>query len=112
MPTAIADWSTTAALNISINGISIAENCPPANLNDMGRNIMADVKTAFDALPSVTGKLDASAGVFTGTQPVYTGRGAYRHNNDSSLTSGQEYFLPEGSAYPSSPVAGDVVNFY
>lgn len=39
----IRDWSTTAASNTTVGGVSIAEACPAANLNDGERAIMADV---------------------------------------------------------------------
>ena len=34
-------WSTTSASNTSVDGVNIAENCPYANMNNMGRSIMA-----------------------------------------------------------------------
>jgi hypothetical protein len=41
---ALKDWSSTAASNTSIDTINIAENAPFANMNDMGRAIMANVR--------------------------------------------------------------------
>lgn len=41
---AIKDWSVTALSNSSIDGVAISENCPFANMNDMGRAIMANVR--------------------------------------------------------------------
>ena len=108
---AVSDWSTTASANTTLNGINIAEGCPPGNLNDAVRNIMADVRVEFDGLPSVTGKLNASGGVFTGTQPIFSGRGAYLHHNDAANASGRVYVLAEGSATPSLS-NGDLVFFY
>jgi hypothetical protein len=109
---AVSDYSTTPGSNTTISGINIAEGCAPANINNAIRQIMADVKAEFTGLPVVTGKLDAAGGVFTGTQPIYTGRGAYLHHNDSANTSGRVYLLPTGSANPASPSNGDVVLFY
>lgn len=40
---AVIDWSSTAALNINVNGVNIAEGCQPANLNNALRYIMAGV---------------------------------------------------------------------
>lgn len=40
----VKDWSTTAASNTSVDGVSIAENAPFANMNDSQRAIMANVK--------------------------------------------------------------------
>jgi hypothetical protein len=105
-------WSTTASANVTVNGVNIAENCPPANINNAVREVMAGVAALRDAVPSVSGFMPTSAGTFTGTQPVYTGRGAYLHHNDSANTSGRVYLLPTGSANPASPSNGDVVLFY
>lgn len=40
----IKDWSATAASNTTIDSINIAENCAFANMNNMGRAIMANVR--------------------------------------------------------------------
>jgi len=109
---AVSDYSTTPGSNGTISGINIAEGCPPANINNAIRQIMADVKGAFDAVPDVSGKLNAAGGVFTGTQPIYTGRGAYLHHNDSANASGRIYILADGSALPASPANGDTVFFF
>lgn len=41
----ITTWSETPASNVTVDGVSIAENCSPANLNNSDRAIMAGVKT-------------------------------------------------------------------
>lgn len=46
---AVGDWYTTASLNVTIDGINIGEGCIPANLNDMGRAIMANVKVMYNS---------------------------------------------------------------
>lgn len=49
---AVSDWSEDADLNVSIDGINIAEGCPPSNVNNALRAIMANVKafkTVVDA---------------------------------------------------------------
>lgn len=109
---AVTDYSTTPASNTTISGINIAENCPPAGLNNAFRQLMADVRVMYDDLPSVSGLLSASGGVFSGTQPIYTGRGAYLHHNATANASGRIYIQAEGSANPSSPANGDMVFFY
>ena len=73
---------------------------------------MAGVAELADDMPDVSGKLNAAGGVFTGTQPIYTGRGAYLHHNDIANASGRVYFLPAGSANPASPADGDCVFFF
>lgn len=41
----VAAWDSTAANNTDIGGISIAENCAMANLNNAMREMMAQIKT-------------------------------------------------------------------
>jgi hypothetical protein len=105
-------WSTDASLNVSVNGVNISEGCPPGNLNNMGREIMAGVASLRDAMPSITGLAPLTGAVFTGTQPRYTGAGAYLFNASSGNTSGRVSFLAEGSALPTSPANGDIVLFF
>lgn len=105
-------WSTTPSLNITIDGVNIAEGCAPAGINNAIRSVMAGVASLRDAVPSVSGLVPASGAVFSGTQPIYTGRGAYLHHNDSANASGRVYLLPVGSANPSSPQNGDIVYFF
>lgn len=45
---AVEDWSTTAGSNTSIDGTNIAENCPPGNINNAIRAIMANIATWRD----------------------------------------------------------------
>jgi len=40
---AVSDWDVTPGNNTDIAGINIAEGCPAAGMNDMGRNIMAQI---------------------------------------------------------------------
>lgn len=48
----VSDWSTTAAENTTVGPVNIAEGCPAANMNNMGREIMAQVKQFSDGLPN------------------------------------------------------------
>jgi hypothetical protein len=41
----ISDYSTTPLSNTTINGINIAEGCPPSGINNAIRQLMADVAT-------------------------------------------------------------------
>jgi hypothetical protein len=105
-------WNTNANLNVTIDGINIAEGCPPQNINNAIRSVMAGVADLAGDVPSITGLIPVSGGVFSGTQPIFTGRGAYLHHNDSANTSGRVYVLPEGSSLPGSPSNGDTVFFF
>jgi hypothetical protein len=40
----ISEYSATANDNTDVNGVNIAENCPPSSMNNMGREIMAALK--------------------------------------------------------------------
>jgi hypothetical protein len=108
---AVSDWSTVAASNSAIDGINIAENCPPGNLNGMGRSIMAAVRVMYNNLPDTATFATKAAAVFTGTQPSYTGRGAMLHHNSASLTSGRVFMQALGGAAPTM-AAGDILLEY
>lgn len=109
---AVTDYSTTPASNTSISGINIAENCSPANINNALRQIMADVRVMYDGLPSTATLMPKAGGTFSGTQPIYSGRGAYLHHNSSSLTSGRIFMQASGGSTPSGMVAGDLLLEY
>lgn len=96
----VTDYSTTPASNTAISGINIAEGCPAANINDFARTIMADVRVMYNNLPDTTTLQTKAAAVFSGTQPIYTGRGAYTHWNSASYTSGRIYIQATGGAAP------------
>jgi hypothetical protein len=97
---AVPDWSTTAASNTTIDGINIAEGCPAANMNGMGRAIMASVRVMYDAIPVTSALMPKAGGIFTGAIS-YTARGGYVHFNDSSNTSGRIFVQASGGAAPS-----------
>ncbi len=107
---AVTDWSVTPALNISINGINIAENCPPGNLNNAVRAVMASVRVAFNGIPSTANFITKTGGVFTGN-PTYSGRGGYYHSVDPTMTSGRITIQAEGASLPAG-APGDIVFSY
>ncbi|NDE16627.1 hypothetical protein EBZ80_17020 [bacterium] len=43
----VFDWSTTASSNGTVDGINIAEGCPPANINNAIRSAMAIIRSTF-----------------------------------------------------------------
>lgn len=43
----IFDWSTSAGSNTTVDGINIAEGCPPANINNAIRSVMAFARNTF-----------------------------------------------------------------
>lgn len=96
---AVQDWSVTASQNTTVDGINIDELCPPGNLNNGLRAIMASVRVMYDNLPSVSGLAPLSAPAFT-AQPTYSGRGAVLHHNSAANASGRVYVQAEGAALP------------
>lgn len=108
---AFSDYSTTPASNTTIGGISIAENCPAANINDAIRQLMADAKSFSNSAATTTGLMPKSGGAFTG-QITRSGAGGYLYNAASAQSGGAVYVLPSGSALPSSPQEGTFVFFY
>ncbi|MDL2285703.1 hypothetical protein LJB93_03055, partial [Desulfovibrio sp. OttesenSCG-928-F07] len=65
----IKDYSTTADENTQINGINIAENCPPSGINNAIRQLMADVAEDVTPVANPVGGLNEN--VFLGSaQPI------------------------------------------
>lgn len=58
MPT--SNWSTNPAENTSVGGVFIGENCPPGNLNNGERTIMAEAKAKFDAIDTAVAAIDVT----------------------------------------------------
>lgn len=106
-----SSYATTAAANVTINGISIAENCPAANVNNAIRQIMADARAFADSAATATGLMPKSGGAFTG-QITRSGSGGYLYNAASAQSGGAVYVLPQGTSLPSSPQEGTFVFFY
>lgn len=67
---AVGDWNTNPDLNTTIDSVSIAENCPPGNMNDMGRRIMAAIKTWYDAAPTTASVSAAITAAFAANPPT------------------------------------------
>lgn len=96
-------YSITPAANLTIAGQSIAEGTTsPGTVNLAIRQLMADGRelyNLFDAI-DLTSYATKDAAVFSGTQPIYTGRGAYLHNNNASSVSGRIFVQASGTAAP------------
>lgn len=50
----VGQWDVTAANNTDVGGINIAEGCPPSNVNDAMREMMAQLKTEHVATQSAS----------------------------------------------------------
>lgn len=84
--TSVADWDTTAANNTDIGGISIAEGCAMANLNNAPREMMAQFAAWF-----VNPTPGASDGAALGStslmwSDLFLASGAVINFNDGDVT--------------------------
>src|SRR6478736_9127004 len=104
------DYLTTPAANVSVGGVSVAEGCPPGNLNNAIRQLMADARAIADEVTAIDPGMPVSGGTFTG-DIQRGGQGAYLHHASSALADGRVYVLPEGAALP-TPAEGVMVFFY
>lgn len=77
---AVADWDTTAAGNTDVGGINIAENCAAAGINNALREMMAQIATYSDTIPTLD-----SASTFTANIKLNDGIKAL-FGTDSDLT--------------------------
>jgi hypothetical protein len=73
----ISEYSATAGDNTDVNGVDIAEGCPPSSMNNMGREIMAALKrfqVGSDGDPVTIGGQLAVTGTTT-TSPAIVAAG-------------------------------------
>lgn len=106
---AFSDYSTTPSVNTNLAGIDVGEGCPPANMNNAVRQLMADGKLLSNQVGGLSGAMPIAGGAFTG-DITREGKGAYLHYAASALTAGQVYVLPVGTARPTA--AEGVIVFY
>lgn len=95
----VQDYQTTPGANTTIGGINIGENCPPENLNDALRQLMADVKIMYNGFTGSTSYAPINAPQFIG-QPSVKDRGAILHHRSGSYASGQVHVINAGQAIP------------
>ena len=114
------DWSTTAGSNTSIGGISIAENCPPSNLNNAQREMMAELRVAFNpaldpfhasgslaAARTALGALGSAGTELVTGNLTRWGAGPHLYHATVAFTSGRLLFTAVGASDPTS-VPGDI----
>ena len=67
----VSDWSTTPSANTTVGGVFIGEGCPPSNLNDAERTIMAEAKVEFNAIrAALPGGATPSSAALGGLTPA------------------------------------------
>lgn len=106
-----SDYSTTPGLNVTIGGVSAAEGCPPANINNICRQLAADGRALYDTVAGLGSGMPTTGGTFTGNI-IRQGFGGYYCANDSGYTAPRIYVLLDGSPAPTSPPNGSVVFYY
>lgn len=108
-----SDFSTNEALNVTIGGINVAENCPAANVNNAIRYVLREGKELSNivAAISTSSLMPKAGGTFTG--PILRGgAGAYLYHISSSMTGGGIAVQTSGTALPLSPAEGTFVFQY
>lgn len=119
MALAVSDWSTNPALNTTVGGVSIAEGCPAANVNNAERAIMAEMRAAIapamdaflasatlaDALAAL-GALSVAGGEVTGNI-VRHSAGPHLYHTNAAFGSGRLFYTAAGASDPTS-LAGDI----
>ena len=99
-----ASYSLTPSANLTIAGQSIAEGTTsPGTINLAIRQLMTDGRELADEIDDMDLSVYATkeAAVFSGTQPIYDGRGAFAHHNNPASASNREFVQPSGEAIPS-----------
>lgn len=120
----VSSYSTTPALNTSINGIDISEGSAASGYNDALRQMMADIKSWTDtygvSIPVTvaqggTGATTAGAafnniaasGGTAGGNIVRSTKGVHLYHNASAMNGGKVFYQAAGADPMSN--AGDIV---
>jgi len=111
--TKISEYDVVASNNTDINGINIAESCPPSGINNALREIMSDLKdfqagTSGDILPLASGGTNANNATDARTNLSSAKSGA---NSDITSLSGLTTALSvaQGGTGSSSITANSVI---
>jgi hypothetical protein len=110
---AFSAYSTTAAANVSINGVNINEGCPAGNVNNAIRQLMSDGKSLSDTVAAinVTAYMPLAGGAFTGNI-TRSGAGGYLYHANAAQAQAPVYTQLASAALPSSPAEGTIVFQY
>ena len=116
---AFSDWSTTASANAFVGGVAIGEGCPPSNLNNMGREMMAQLRSAFapglkdffvcadtTAARVKLGAMSAAGGE-VGGNITRKDAGSHIYHTNAAFGSGRIFFTAPDAPDPTS-LAGDI----
>jgi hypothetical protein len=105
---AVTDYNATASNNTAISGINIAEGCPPGNVNNAIRQMMADLadyNTKVTGGTTVAGKATRLATARTITvNPAGTAAASF--DGSANISVGVAPNLTDGAAASTLPTAG------
>lgn len=109
---AFSDYSATASLNLTIGGLSSAENSTAlASLNNQMREAFANGRQLYDLYAGLGTPVTTAGAVFVGNI-TRNGRGGYYVANDPAKAAPHIYTLVDGSPAPTSPPDGSLAFYY
>lgn len=103
----ISTWSETPGSNTTIDGVSIAESCSPAGLNNAIRAAMAGVKTFHVAYTTFTGTVATKTGAETLTNKTLT-TPAISTPTFTGTPIEDIYTITDGAAFEIDPANGSI----
>jgi len=120
VPVAFSDWSSNQGENTNVGSVFIGENCPPGNLNNGIREVMAQARAAFSRALGSFFASNTVADARTALKAVGTegsdqmtanlvrqGAGPHLYHTNASFSSGRLFVTASGAADPTSQ-PGDV----
>lgn len=109
---AFSDYSATASANITIGGLSSAENSTAlASINNQMREAFANGRQLYNMVVALGTPVTTSGAAFVGNI-TRSGYGGYYAAHDPANTAPRIYTLVDGSPAPSSPPAGSLAFYY
>lgn len=108
----VSSWSETPASNTTVDGVSIAENCSPANLNNAIRSVMAGIKTFHVAYLAFVASAVSRNGVETLTNKTLTAPTITTPAITTPTLTGTPiedvYTITDGAAFEINPANGSI----
>ena len=104
------DYSTTPANNTTIGGLDADENNNPGILNNIDRQLAADLRGLADEIDAIPSALPLAGGTVTG-EITRSGRGSHLHHNNPGNASGRIFVQAAGGSAPSMS-DGDILLEY
>jgi purine nucleoside permease len=105
-----SDWSETPSLNTTIAGIDISENCSPANMNNMGREIMSACKFQDENKADGTLYVTKANSILSDNATAVDKGGVLHHNNTANASA--NVFVQAAGGTPPAMLDGDFLFEY